>query len=76
MVRKITFCLFDIQFHFRNTLQLSPEQGPRFCQMNLGLTSVPIGEEIKSVLNLISLPAHVRIGKLYVYKFNLIIPFF
>ena len=67
MVRKIIFCLLDIQFHFRNTLQLSPEQGPRFCQMNLGLTSVPIGEEIKSVLNLISLPAHVRIGKLYMF---------
>ena len=61
---KITFRLSDIQFHFRNTLQLSPEQGPRFCQMNLGLTDVPVGEEIKSVLNLISLPAHVRIGKL------------
>ena len=63
---KITFRLSDIQFHFRNTLQLSPEQGPKFCQMNLGLTNVPIGEEIKSAVNLITLPAHVRIGKLYV----------
>ena len=59
------FLTFDIKFHLRNTLQLSPELGPRFCQVNLGLTNVPIGEEIKSVLNLISLPAHVRIGKLY-----------
>ena len=67
------FFISDIQFDFRNTLQLSPEQGPRFCQVNLGLTNVPIGEEIKSVLNLISLPAHVRIGKLYIRLFNLFI---
>ena len=66
MVRKSLFLISDIQFHFRNTLQLSPEQGPKFCQMNLGLTNVPIGEEIKAAVNLITLPAHVRIGKLYV----------
>ena len=70
------FFISDIQFDFRNTLQLSPEQGPRFCQVNLGLTNVPIGEEIKSVLNLITLPAHVRIGKLYIHLFNLFILFF
>ena len=54
-------------------MQLSPEQGPRFCQMNLGLTSQPISEEIKSALNFIALSAIVRIGKTFIHLINLYI---
>ena len=48
---------------FRNKNQLSPQVNPRFCQLDLGMTGeVNVGEEIESVLNLIPLPLHVRIG--------------
>ena len=53
---------FCCKSSFRNTLQLSPQMNPRFCQINLGLTDTDVGVEIESVLNQLSLPLHVRIG--------------
>ena len=61
-------CKFKSWFKFRNTLQLSPALNPRFCQLNLGLTNVPIGDEIKAALECIQLPAHIRIGLFYLYN--------
>ena len=62
MVTELYF-FFSIFTMFRNKIQLSPQVNPRFCQLDIGLLGeTNVGEEIESVLDLIALPLHVRIG--------------
>ena len=49
----------------RNTLQLSPRNEPKYAQLNLGISDLSIGQEIKDILDLINLPIYVRIGCIY-----------
>ena len=49
---------------FRNRIKFSPSQSARYCQINLGLTSKGIAEEIRDCLELVNLPLLVRVGKI------------